>query len=523
MNLKRYDNSSRPNFLIRFLFSSAIIILFTSCTPARFSIYSRPGGSEVYLDNQFVARTVNEVTPVKIEVQGGEHSIRVLREGFNPWERTVKAIINRDVPVMADLAPIPPQPPYIPIGSMEIHTRQNGVRLYLNEKIIGSTKQDGTPVAISDMSPGTYFVKAEKDGYEAIEERYSVFANQTTRVNISLVPMKPYYCYPNNDDLLRQTTIRTVRGIANLPGMRSNKSIAVVNLSGDGDDSLRALVEDAIIAELASKGRVVAEREDHLLVRIANEAARGDSITLDLLTSHGGRERPFLYDARMKTFSDAAMMVTENKDGVTNQMLIRDLSNPPEAKIPSADQILGYKIVEKTLRVDLSEQPQDNEKMLRREFIMRLYVRLIDARTGVVQWAERFEASLVDRVPQRIYRWLENPPTRYYAYDLNKQTPDDDSNLSSDSLATISILAPADLERMKDRDALFWYYRNIGESYLRAGRFDDAIRLLGEAIILRPDDYEAKMFYADAKLKSGDLNGANKAYLDAFRTLTKSQ
>ncbi|HBW47937.1 TPA: hypothetical protein DEF17_08440, partial [bacterium] len=129
----------------------------------------------------------------------------------------------------------------------------------------------------------------------------------------------------------------------------------------------------------------------------------------------------------------------------------------------------------------------------------------------------------VDRVPQRIYRWLENPPTRCYAYDLNKQTPDDDSNLSSDSLATISILAPADLERMKDRDALFWYYRNIGESYLRAGRFDDAIRLLGEAIILRPDDYEAKMFYADAKLKSGDLNGANKAYLDAFRTLTKSQ
>ncbi len=497
------------------------LLLLAACTPARFSIYSRPGGAEVLVDGRFVARTVNEAQAVKVEVQPGDHAVRVTREGFEPWERTVKAFVGRDVAVMADLAAVPPPPVYIPQGGLEIRTTPGGARLSLDGRVIGRTKEDGTtPVLVEKMAPGRYVLRVEKEGYGAHEERYEIFANQVSRAAVRLLPLKPYYCFPNNSDLLRQTTLRAVRGVAHLPGMRTSKTIAVVDL--DGPDAnpvgLRALVEDAIIAELVQKGRAVAERGDHLLVRIANEAARGETLTLDVLTKHEGPDRPFLYDARLRTFADAAVLVTENRGGGARQILVRDRSTPPEARIPAADQVLGYKIVEETLRVDPVDRPGDEESMLRREAILRLYVRLIDARTGVVHWAERFEASLLDHVPVRVYRWLETPPERLYAYE-EPAGPARPVVTGAETMP-VDVIEASDLGLMNDADALFWYYRNVGESYLRAGRASEAVRLLDEATALRPGDYEARMFLAEARLSAGDLDGAARDFREAFRRLT---
>jgi hypothetical protein len=515
---------SRRIFRASFLF--ALAFLAVSCAPARYAIYSRPGGAEVYVDEQLIARTVNEVTPIKLEVPSGRHTIKVLRDGYEPWERDVEAVKDRETPVMADLAAIPPPPQHVPIGHLEIRTEPGGARILLDGREMGYTKEEArTPVRIENLQPGKYIVRIEREGYQATEESFEVFPNQATRAAVRLFPLLPYYSFPSNDDLLRMTAIRAMRGIAYMSGMRSDRSIAVVNLEGDVDldGGLRGLVEDAIIAELAQKGRPVAERDDHLLVRIANEAARGDSLVLDVLTRHGGRDRPFLYDARLRTFAEAAVMEIPGESG-PRRIVVRDMATPPEARIPAADQVLGYKIVEKTLRIDPVDDPQAVEPMVRREVILRLYVRLIDARTGIAQWAERFEASLTDRVPERVYRWLEKPPRQVYAYEAvaaRRGIPARPGSVRDADSAGVPVeyFTSEDLLRLNDADAVFWYHRNIGESYLRANRLEDARRLLEAAVLERPRDYDARMLYAETLLKSGKLDEASREYVEALRGL----
>lgn len=512
------------SFSIHRSFFIALLLLLAGCTPARLAVYSRPGGAEVHINDRLVARTVNEATPVRIDMPTGAHRVKVVRDGFEPWEREVTVRPNRVTPVMADLTPVPPPPRYVPVGALEIRTEPGLARIFLDGKEIGRSQETPrTPVRLEKMAPGSYVVRVEKEGFQPFEERYDVFANQTTRAALRLFPLTPYYCYPTNDDLLRQTALRAVRGVAHLPGMRSDRTLVIVNLEGDRDpeNRVRALIEDALIAELAQKGRAVLEREDHLLVRIANEAARGGMLTLDVLTRHEGPRRPFVYDARLRTVG-RARVVTTGPDGRPREILIDDLAAPPTARIPTADQIFGYKIVEKSLRADPVEEEGAIEPMTRRQATLRLYVRLVDARTGIVQWAERFEASLVDRVPTRVYRWLAAPPQIEAWRVLARADAAADAARQPEIPRDepIEHFTSRDLDRLNDLDALFWYSRNIGESYLRAGRLEDAIRLLAEAVRLRPDDYEARMFLAEAHLRAGDFDAANRAWLEAYRRLT---
>ncbi len=494
----------------------------SACSLARLAVYSRPGGAEVFVNDRFIARTFNEVTPVRFDVQPETtYIVRVVREDYEPWERVVRPEATKELVVLADLVPIPPPPPYVPAGTLEIRTDPGSARLRLNGEEIGWTREEKLePVRVENLSPGSYLLRVDRDGFQTAEERFIVSTNIVTRATIQLFPLKPYYLFPSNDDLLRQTVIRAVRGVAHLPGMRSTRTISLVNLDGPSSPGadLRPLVEDALVAELAQNGRAVAEREDHLLVRIANEAARGDTLLLDVLTRHGGSDHPFIYDARLRTGTDAAILQVQGESGV-RRILVRDLASQPPARVPSADQVLGYRIVEKTLRVDPIHEPGQIEPMLRREAVVRFFLRLLDARTGVVQWAERFEAALRDEVPERVYRHLERPPGRFYGYADREASTDPMARPDTQAAEPFDWFTPADLPRLNDAEASFWYYRNIGESYLRSGRLAEAERLLREAVALRPGDYESRMFLGQALLQQNRLDEAGAEYLAALRTL----
>lgn len=494
----------------------------SACSLARLAIYSRPGGAEVFVNDRFVARTVNEVTPVRVDVQPETlYVVRVVREDYEPWERVVSPVATRELAVLADLVPVAPPPPYVPTGTLEIRTDPGSARLRLNGEELGWTKAEALePVRVEGLSPGAYRVDVDRDGFQSAQERFLVSANVVTRATIQLFPLKPYYVFASNDDLLRQTVIRAVRGASNLPGMRSTRTVALVNLDGPSSPGaeLRPLLEDALVAELAQNGRPVAEREDHLLVRIANEAARGDTLLLDVLTRHAGPDRPFVYDARLRTGANLAAVSGLGSTG-DRRILVRDLATEPPSRVPAADQVLGYRIVERTLRVDPVHEPGQVEPMLRREAIVRIFLRLLDARTGIVQWAERFEASLVDEVPERVYRHLETPPNRYYGYAAGGDRGDPTAVPDTRAVEPFDLFVPADLARVQDAEASFWYYRNVGEAYLRAGRLEESERLLREAVALRPADYESRMFLGQALLHQGRLDEAGSEYLAALRSL----
>ncbi|MEK8022900.1 MAG: PEGA domain-containing protein, partial [Candidatus Hydrogenedentota bacterium] len=477
----------------------ALLLLAASCTPTQLAIYSRPGGAEVYIDDRLYARTVNEATPVTLEVRSGKYGVSILKDGYHPWARTVDAKPYSVTPVLADLVPIEPIRTYVPIGAVEIRIHPAGARAWLDGQLLSQLPENaGEPFIIEGLTPEAHVLRVERQGYESEETRFEIFSQLVSNVTLRLEPLKPYYVYPSNDDLLRNAAVRALRGIAHLPGMRSTKTIGLVSLDGEADelDGLRPLVEDVMIAELARNGRGVVERENHLLVRLAQESARSDSFSLEVLTKHGGPDRPFLYDARLKSAADAIAMLATDTAGRARQIIVRNRVEEPLAHLKTADQIIGYRIVERSLRSDPIDDPGSPEPMIRREAIIRLFIRFLDAKTGIVQWAERFEASVADRVPQRVYRWLEHPPSRTYAYEM-KQKPGRDARESRDTAAAsppIEYFTEDDLGGIGDQDILFWYWRNMGEAYLRAGRFGDAARHLREAVAIRPlDDTSAKL------------------------------
>lgn len=501
-----------------------LLALLSSCVPTQLAIYSRPGGAEVYLDDRLLARTVDEATPITLEVRMGRYGVRVLKDGYYPWSRTIDAKPYSVTPVLADLVPLEQPRPYVPIGSVELRVSPAGSRVFLDDRELTNVPAEANErFVIGDLTPGPHTIRVQRQGYESREERFEIYSNLASTVAVNLSPLTPYYAYASNDDLLREAAVKAVRGVAHLPGMRSTKTIGLVNLDGTWSSSpelnaLEPLIEDVLVAELARNGRGVVEREDHLLVRLAQESARSDSFTLEVLTTHGGPDRPFLYDARLKSSADAVALLATDTAGRARQIVVRNRVEEPRAHLKSADQILGYRIVERTMRVDADEAGSSGEPMVRREAIIRLFVRLLDARTGVVEWAERFEASVVDRVPRRVYRWLEHPPSRAYAYEAKTETrtPAKEGN---ESAPPVESFTEEDLQRVGDRDILFWYWRNMGEAYLRADRYDDAARHLREAAELRPDDYETRMLYAEALLRNGNLDEAGREYIQAMRGL----
>ncbi|RMH54843.1 MAG: PEGA domain-containing protein [Candidatus Hydrogenedentota bacterium] len=521
---RKVKKSSHSDLRVPALF--LLNLLLAGCVPARLAVYSRPGGAEVYVNERLVGRTLNEVKPVTIEVKPGEYRVAVKRDGYRDWRRSVKVKSGEEVPVLADLEEIPIQPYRAPTGNLEIRTEPGGVRIVLDGEEIGRTKKrPGAPVEIENLEPGRYELHFEKEGFKPIERVYEVFPNQTTKVHEILEARLPYYAFPTNDDLLRVAVRRALRGVAFMPGIKSSQSIAIVSQEAEVGEGrgLRPLIEDVLVAELAQYGRKVVERDQHLLARIANEAARGDTMLLQILTRHGGPEAPFLYDARLLSANQALEVV--GADGTRTRYRIRPNPLVPPAKIPTADQILSYRIVEKTLRVDPSRNPAAAEPMLRREAIVRLFLRLIDAHTGMVIWADRFEASVKDEVPERVYRYLEEPPSRLYGYG-SRNSPVAPGPVSKEGGRAETEPAAVTLEVIGGKkpgkeEALFWYYRNLGEAYLRARRYPEAEVHLTEAANLRPGDYDTEMLLAETLLKQNKVEAAAAHYRAAVGSLLR--
>ena len=53
---------------------------------ARLSVASNPSGADIEVDGSLVGNT-----PSEIEVAPGDHTLKVSKAGFKPWERKFKA------------------------------------------------------------------------------------------------------------------------------------------------------------------------------------------------------------------------------------------------------------------------------------------------------------------------------------------------------------------------------------------------------------------------------------------------
>ncbi len=164
--------------------TSSNILSYTvrSVTPpttyGRIIATSHPQRAEVYLDNVY-----RGTTPLNLDrITSGQHWIKFIMSGYQEWSSYISVSPSRTTTVSADLVPYPSY------GSISVYSDPQGAKLYLD-----NTYKGLTPLFIEKISPGQYWVKLVKSGYQDWEKNITVSPALTRTISADLVPLPlPY-------------------------------------------------------------------------------------------------------------------------------------------------------------------------------------------------------------------------------------------------------------------------------------------------------------------------------------------
>ena len=129
-------------------------------------VKSKPSGAKVYMDG----KEVGESPVVLSGVVPGRHQIRVIKEGYDPFEVTEVLGVERKE-VIATLKKT------VRGGDLIVQTAPPGATIYLDGKLVGTSPYDG-----KGLSPGTYRIRVIKEGFETWEGEALVEAGKRVEV-----------------------------------------------------------------------------------------------------------------------------------------------------------------------------------------------------------------------------------------------------------------------------------------------------------------------------------------------------
>ena len=129
-------------------------------------VKSDPPGAVVFVDGKKYKNTPTEVESVTV---GEKHEIKLEKEGFKPWTRTVEPEPDKSLRIQATLEKFVPKPPLL--GEIQISSDPSDAIVYLNDK--GLDRK--TPTRLSGLSLGKrYKLRLKKEGYRVWEGEVSL-------------------------------------------------------------------------------------------------------------------------------------------------------------------------------------------------------------------------------------------------------------------------------------------------------------------------------------------------------------
>ncbi|MEK8022901.1 MAG: PEGA domain-containing protein [Candidatus Hydrogenedentota bacterium] len=430
-------NHSGRSLLLLFL-----LILFSSCTPTRLAVTSTPTGA-VEIDGR-----ERGMTPVTIETESGRtHDIVVSAAGYENWRSRVR--VERDQEVHAILTRTPPpvtvkETVEVPTASrtrLAVFVEPDGGEVWVDGKSRGMARADRPVEVVYTTNPTLADVVVTREGFRKWTRSVDLESGRENRVIIRMEPLAAWYTFTSDAEMLRNTVSQVVSSTANLPSLDRSSKIAVLSIAhGEGsDEPLQSLLDDAFITTLAQAGFSPAENDDHMLVQLAHSAS-GDSIPINVITDNKGPDRPFVYDAEIATkrteravdalpvtITSSVRTTTEDDDVTTESTTIRTETVmkertrqiPITAYIPTADQFLAYRVLDCGIsKTPIEEGEAREENMLYRRAELRVHLRVINAKTGIITWAGFLTGRTADEIPVRVSMDLANPPNRMYADPL---------------------------------------------------------------------------------------------------------
>jgi len=146
-------------------------------TPVALTIVSTPPECEVYLDGKPQGQTDATGRLVIPDVPPGQHTIRLLHEGYLEWRRDVE--VRSSMSITAQLAPIPPV-------TLIVSTLP-GSKVYLDTRPVGTTDANGQ-VVIPNVQQGSHQVRVSREGYEDWVQTITLNSDLTLPITLTRLP-----------------------------------------------------------------------------------------------------------------------------------------------------------------------------------------------------------------------------------------------------------------------------------------------------------------------------------------------
>ena len=143
-------------------------------------IRSTPRGARAFVDGQFVG-----FTPVSFGTRSGSRTVRVEQDGFRPFETTVNLRAGQTLDINTTLAEIPR------LGSLVVQSNIGGVDIFINGRSVGRISSSSRQLRIDDLPIGGHSLRLEAAGHITVEQNFTIEANRTTNLNLSLARIIP--------------------------------------------------------------------------------------------------------------------------------------------------------------------------------------------------------------------------------------------------------------------------------------------------------------------------------------------
>jgi hypothetical protein len=132
-------------------------------------VQTAPPGATIYLDGKLVGTSPYDGKGLS----SGTYRIRVIKEGFETWERVENVEAGKRVEVIAQLK--------VKGADLEVRSEPPRATVYLDGKNMGET-----PVTLSGVRAGQYSIRVVKEGYHPYEERVELIGGDRKTVLASL-------------------------------------------------------------------------------------------------------------------------------------------------------------------------------------------------------------------------------------------------------------------------------------------------------------------------------------------------
>jgi hypothetical protein len=134
-------------------------------TGGRLLISTEPAQANIYIDGKLAGMGSYDGKSLSPR----SYKVRVLKEGYEPWEKDITLKPGDKMEVLAKLE--------LMGGELSVNTEPSGAKIYVDGKFVGNTSHKG-----KDLNPGLYRLRVVKEGYEAWNKDVKIEAGKKIEV-----------------------------------------------------------------------------------------------------------------------------------------------------------------------------------------------------------------------------------------------------------------------------------------------------------------------------------------------------